>query len=145
MKMTLPTDSAIRKDVPIYSGFIVYFPAAIAGAAKVSVAGVKQHGLAQLGHNRGKSADHPDCVFRHMMDAADLLASRRRGPVTESEEDIDRILTEASQAVWRVCAWSQELHEKFGRAPMAPAAFIPAQVPPPPGAADIPEFLRKDK
>lgn len=147
MKMTLPQKSEDRKQVPIFSGFIAYFPAAIAGAAKVSVAGVSQHKLGKLGHNRSKSADHSDCVPRHMMDTQDLVAALERNEIS-LDEVRDKILAEASQAVWRVCAWSQQLHERFGGAPMAPAAFIPPpEVPPPPSSDDlcIPEFLRPKK
>lgn len=152
MKMTLPINSEERKQVPIFSGFMAYFPAAIAGAARVSMMGKIQHRLSKLGHNRSKSGDHSDCVPRHMLDAADLEAMLERNESLsekEREELIDRILTESSCAVWRVSAWSQELHEKYGRAPMAPAAFVPkpdvfanTYVPPPPPPSDIPEFLR---
>jgi hypothetical protein len=143
MKMTLPQTSEERKKVPVFTGYMAYFPAAIAGAAKVSMLGMQQHKLAKLGHDRSKSADHSDCVPRHMFDAHDLIAAYERGePV-----DPQRILFEASQAMWRVSAWSQELHERFGNAPMAPAAFMPPQVPPPPPEPthEIPAFLRPQK
>lgn len=144
MKMTLPQDPTARKQIPIYSGFVRYFPAAIAGAAAVSQMAMKQHKLPALGHDRTKSTDHTDCVPRHMMDVEDLIAAYDRG----EKVDVNLILLEASSAVWRVSAWSQMLHERFGNAPMAPAAYIP---PPPPSVVaseetlEIPAFLRPQR
>jgi hypothetical protein len=147
MRTTLPIDSAERKLVPIYSGFMAYFPAAIAGAAKVSQVAMKQHNLPKLGHNRGKSADHADCVPRHMMDVADAMAAFERGEIS-FQQARDFALAEASSAVWRVCAWSQELHERFG-SPMAPAAYLPPVPPPPPAEEkavnEVPDFLRTQR
>ena len=61
--------------------------------------------------------DHSDCIVRHLMDVEDLLAARSRG----EDVNVEEILLEASSMAWRVLAYSQELHEKFG-APLAPAA-----------------------
>lgn len=117
--LTLPTDSEERKNVPVFSGFYAYFPAAIAGGARHSKKGNDKHNPGQpLHHARSKSTDHPDCIARHSMDIADLLAALARGePV-----DVAAILDEADALVWRACAWSQQLHETYGGAPMAPAA-----------------------
>jgi hypothetical protein len=107
---------------------MAYFPAAIAGAAAVSQFAMKQHNLPKLGHDRSKSADHADCVPRHMMDAGDIIAAFERNEIS-LQEARDLVLSEASSAVWRVCAWSQELHERFGGVPLAPAAYTkPAPV-----------------
>lgn len=116
--LTLPTDSAERKNYPMLSGCLKYFPAAIAGVAKVSKYGNDKHNPGeQLHHARGKSTDHGDCIIRHLTDTEDLLAALSRGQnVTH-----DQILHEVNQLTWRVLAYSQELHEKFG-APLAPGA-----------------------
>jgi hypothetical protein len=121
---------------------MAYFPAAIAGAAAWSQKAMKQHKLEKLGHDRTKSSDHADCVPRHMMDAGDIIAAFERGEI--SFQEVKCVLDEADAAFWRVGAWSQQLHERFGGAPMAPAAFIPPTVPAPPSppADGIPEFLR---
>jgi dATP/dGTP diphosphohydrolase len=66
---SLPTDPKERKDVPITTGVLDYFPAAIAAVAKVSLCGNRQHnGDAPLHWARGKSMDHADCIVRHLMD-----------------------------------------------------------------------------
>lgn len=115
--MTLPTDSEERKNVPLSSGCFKYFPAALAGVAKVSKAGNDKHNPGQpLHHARSKSTDHSDCILRHLMDLEDLVAAKSKGAqVTEA------LLLEASQLAWRALAYSQQLHEKAG-APLAPGA-----------------------
>lgn len=117
--MTLPTDSAERKEYPVATGVLAYFPAALAGVAKHSKAGNDKHNPGEpLHHARGKSVDHPDCIVRHLMDLADLLAAAARGqPV-----DGGAILTEADALAWRALALSQDLHERIGGAPLAPGA-----------------------
>lgn len=113
ISLTLPTDSATRKDYPIFSGCLKYFPAAMAGVSNISKIGNDKHNPGQeLHHARSKSADHGDCILRHLIDTEDLLAANA---------DKEAILREVNQMVWRALAYSQILHEKYG-APMAPAA-----------------------
>jgi hypothetical protein len=111
--MTLPTDSAERKNYPIARGCLNYFPAALAGIARISKLGNDKHNPGQpLHHAREKSTDHSDCIIRHLIDTEDLLAANASP---------EQILTEVSQMAWRVLAYSQILHEKYG-APLAPGA-----------------------
>lgn len=115
---TLPTDSNERKQYPIYSGCLKYFPAAIAGVSNVSKSGNDKHNPGEeLHHARGKSMDHADCVMRHLVDVADLMAAKKRGESVDASE----VLLEVNQMVWRALAFSQDLHEQFG-APLAPGA-----------------------
>src|SRR6202012_819691 len=126
MKLTLPLDSAVRKDIPIRSGCIDYFPAAIAGVAMHSIAGNNKHKPGEpFHHARGKSMDHADCIDRHLMDINDMLAFLKRGGgLSELPKGEQTILEEANALCWRALALSQELHERFG-APLAPAARLP--------------------
>lgn len=120
MKLTLPTDSTVRKNIPLYSGCYTYFPAALAGVAMHSKISNDKHNPGEpLHHARGKSMDHPDCISRHLMDLADMQARR----VVWTAEDQFAMLAEANALCWRALALSQELHEKFG-APLAPAARV---------------------
>lgn len=126
--MTLPTNSKDRKDYPLLSGCVRYFPAALAGVSLISKKGNDKHNPGEeLHHARGKSMDHGDCILRHLIDVQDLLALYSTG--TQSEHmcaDINlekSILEEVNQLSWRVLAYSQELHEKFG-APLAPGAKL---------------------
>lgn len=67
---TLSQDSQERKDTPIYSGVMAYFPLALAAVARVSKAGNDKHNPGQPLHwSRGKSTDHKDCIARHLIEA----------------------------------------------------------------------------
>ena len=66
----LPTDATERKQIPIYTGFINYFPDAIAAVSKLSLEGALQHGqTAETLHwDRSKSGDELDALMRHLVD-----------------------------------------------------------------------------
>ena len=66
----LPTDAKERKAIPVYTGFINYFPKAIAAVAKISLVGGVQHGqTAETLHwDRSKSGDELDAMMRHILD-----------------------------------------------------------------------------
>ena len=134
---TLPNDSKMRYHYPISSGCLAYFPAALAGVAKHSYIGGAKYNDGGLVHLRYISNSHMDCVGRHMLDLQDLLAAKARGVdvvqtwIYNFEEKAERlidisideaILIECNAMCWRTLAISQELHEKLGKAPLAPAA-----------------------
>lgn len=65
----LPVDPAERKNIPIGSGVLDYFPAALIEIAKVSKAGNDQHNPGEpLRWARGKSTDHSDTIIRHWIE-----------------------------------------------------------------------------
>ncbi len=140
MLMTLPTDSAARKEYPMADGLLAYFPAALGGGARVSKQGNDKHNPGEpLHHARGKSGDHANCIVRHLVDVLDLHAKIRDAdersnhfcarPGTLSMVDNKayraRLLEEVSCLAWRALALSQEMHE-VDEAPVAPAARLPA-------------------
>ena len=60
-----------RKNTPVYSGCINYFPLAIKEIAKASVQGQKQHNPDKPLHwDRSKSGDELDAMMRHLIDHA---------------------------------------------------------------------------
>jgi hypothetical protein len=61
------------------------------------------------------------------MDVADIIAVIERGEGVVSPQVIEALLSEVSQISWRALMWSQELHEKYGGAPLAPGARLPAK------------------
>ena len=64
----MPTDSKERKDVPLYSGCLAYFPLALAEVARLSQAGNDKHNPGEPLHwSRGKSNVHTDCIARHVL------------------------------------------------------------------------------
>lgn len=139
INLTLPTDSAERKDYAVAGGFEAYFPAAIAGAARHSFKAGAKHTQGVLVHNRWLSQDHDDCIGRHRLDMRDMIAALERRDDAPLPEEVKALLDECNALVWRACAWSQELHEKYGGAPLAPAARLQ----PPPVAASAPRPLCK--
>tara|TARA_Y100000004_G_scaffold40320_1_gene43612 strand:- start:1248 stop:1520 length:273 start_codon:yes stop_codon:yes gene_type:complete len=67
--MALPKDPQKRKEIPIYSGFIEYFPDAIIEVTKLSVAGSKQHHPNDKLHwDKSKSDDELDAMMRHLLE-----------------------------------------------------------------------------
>jgi hypothetical protein len=64
-----PTDAKARKEIPLASGVLDYFPSALIEVAKVSFEGNKQHNPGQPLHwARGKSTDQADTITRHFME-----------------------------------------------------------------------------
>lgn len=62
-----------RKNTPVYSGFIKYFPLAIQEVARCSKAGNDQHNPgSELHWDREKSGDELDALSRHLIDAGTL-------------------------------------------------------------------------
>lgn len=91
--MTLPTDYAARKALPIFDGVLMYFPLAIQAVASVSVAGNEQHNPGEKLHwAREKSTDQMNTLLRHMMDHG-----------TGTTKDIDGQYHMA-KAAWRALA-----------------------------------------
>lgn len=69
--MSLPTEAAARKAIPIYSGFVKYFPDAMMAVAELSRKGNDQHNPGKPLHwDRSKSGDELDALMRHLLDDA---------------------------------------------------------------------------
>ena len=64
----LPVDAQERKNIPVYTGFIKYFPDAIVEVTKQSVAGSKQHHGDKVWWDKSKSQDELDSLMRHMLE-----------------------------------------------------------------------------
>jgi len=105
----LPTESAARKRIPIVTGVLDYFPAAIAAIAEVSVAGNDKHNPRQPLHwDRGKSNDHADAVGRHLIERGNT--------------DPNTKLRHTAELAWRALALLQQELEDAGLAPKARGA-----------------------
>lgn len=105
----LPADSAARKEIPLCSGLLDYFPAALAEVARVSKYGNDKHNPGEpLHHARGKSMDHADCIGRHLVERGGF-----DGPMRHS-----------ACLAWRALALLQEELEAEG-APLARGAWLP--------------------
>lgn len=115
-----PEDSDARKEYPVYSGFIRYFPAAMAAVAHHSFKGNIKHNPGQpLHHDRAKSGDELDAMVRHVM-----------------EHEVPGYEDELISAAWRAMSALQKYRESQG-APIAPAARN-VRIPVEPGLAALP-------
>jgi len=95
------TKAAKRKQAPIYSGVIKYFPNAIKAVAKCSFIGNEQHNPGTPLHwDRAKSGDELDACMRHLTDHA-----------TGDEMDDDGIL-HLTKVAWRALAMLEKTLEK---------------------------------
>jgi hypothetical protein len=95
----LPKDAAARKAIPVYSGFIAYFPDAICAVAELSRIGNDQHTPGKPLHwDRSKSGDELDAEMRHMIDGV------------TTEVDTDGVLHKTKKA-WRAMADLQKALE----------------------------------
>lgn len=73
IRTVLPTEATDRKQIPIGTGVIDYFPAALAEVAKVSHQGNQQHNPGQPLHwARKKSTDQADTIIRHFLERGKL-------------------------------------------------------------------------
>lgn len=67
------TPSISRKDSPVFSGVLRYFPDAILAVARVSKIGNDQHNPGEPMHwDRSKSTDEADALARHLIDAGKI-------------------------------------------------------------------------
>ena len=70
---TLPTAAAERKQFPIASGFMDYFPDAIVAVSHISYRGNQQHNPDKPMHwDRSKSGDEADTLMRHFLQRGTL-------------------------------------------------------------------------
>ncbi len=96
----LSTDSVERKNTPMYSGLLMYFPLALAAVARHSKRSNDKHNKGEPLHwSREKSDDHMDCIIRHATDVEHYNAD-----IGEYEE--------ACALAWRSLAKLQLLEEK---------------------------------
>jgi hypothetical protein len=69
MDAHLPPGASDRKGIPIATGFIDYFPDAVAAVAQLSRIGNDQHNPGTPLHwDRAKSGDESDCLMRHFLE-----------------------------------------------------------------------------
>lgn len=100
-KFTEMTD-AERKQIPVYDGFIRYFPNAIVAVAQNSMKGNEQHNPGKpLFWDRTKSKDEAGSGARHLIDQA----------IYENEADIEGQIEAAKAKAWRAMANLEKLLE----------------------------------
>ena len=94
----LPTDAKERKNLPIGTGVLDYFPKALAEVARVSKVGNDQHNPGEPLHwDRSKSTDESDALIRHFLE--------------RDKKDTDGTY-HAAKLAWRALAYLEKLLEK---------------------------------
>lgn len=94
-----------RKQMPVFSGVLKYFPDAIREVAKTSWIGNQQHHPNKPLHwDRSKSGDELDALTRHLMEAGEI--------------DTDGI-RHSAKVCWRALANLQKELEENGEAPLS--------------------------
>jgi Domain of unknown function (DUF5664) len=97
--------SAERKEYPLTTGLMDYFPDALAEVAHVSWMGNEKHNPGEpLHHARGKSNDHADCCARHL--------AQRGGFDTIVINGQERRVRHSVALAWRALALAQEELER---------------------------------
>jgi len=98
LRLLSTLSSAERKQYPMATGLLDYFPDALALVSHISYRGNEKHNPGQPLHwSRGKSADHDDCVIRHMVERGGL-----------DGDGVEHL----AEAAWRALAALQEHLEK---------------------------------
>jgi hypothetical protein len=65
----VPTDAKARKEIPLCTGLLDYFPDALMAVAALSKKGNDQHNPGEPLHwARSKSGDEADTIVRHLID-----------------------------------------------------------------------------
>lgn len=103
--MMLPVGSSARKEAPITTGVLDYFPLALAAVARLSKKGNDKHNPGQPLHwSRAKSQDHADCIPRHLID---------RGVVDPDSGELHEV-----SLAWRALAMLELAEEqRLGKSP----------------------------
>lgn len=98
-----PNSSAERKNSPVFSGVLQYFPDAIMEISRHSKKGNDKHNPGQPLHwAKEKSKDHADCIARHLIDI---------GPSWDALDEETQSY-HATALAWRALALLQTLLEK---------------------------------
>lgn len=98
----IETTSAERKQYPLATGLLDYFPDALAEVAQLSYQATQQHHPDKpMHHDRDKSNDHADCIIRHL----------------QGRGGFDGKTRESAALAWRALALLQEeLEAEYGLA-----------------------------
>lgn len=146
---SLPTDAAARKAVPLASGCLDYFPAALAAVAALSWVGNEQHNPGEPLHwARAKSGDEADALLRHFLERGTVdtdgvrhsakvawralallqkeLEAEEGAPLPRGAREVFGILPEVSQAE-RECRPAYDAHPRFGE-DIVSQDFVPREL-----------------
>lgn len=88
MSVLLGEDAQARKEIPVYSGFVNYFPLAMVAVARRSKEGNDQHNPNTPIHwDRAKSGDEVDALMRHLIEGDWVAVAWRAMAQCQKEEE----------------------------------------------------------
>ncbi len=97
-----------RKEYPLFTGLMMYFPDAVLAVANHSKRGNDKHNPGQPVHwDKSKSTDHADCIARHLVDV---------GPNWDAI-DTETGSLHAQALAWRALALLQTVLERQSAIP----------------------------
>jgi len=103
----LPTDATERKNIPVYTGFMCFFPLGIAEVALHSHVSTEQHHPGEPCHwDKSKSTDEKDSQARHLLDQ------------TFPEQSLEEQILHARAGAWRAMANLERLCMQRPQAPL---------------------------
>ncbi len=109
----MSTDSAVRKNMPVATGVLAYFPDALLCVAWISKVGNDKHNPGEPLHwAKEKSQDEPDAMTRHLLDSFRGVAP---DPGLEPLGDLGHMASIAWRALanlQRACDKVRKDHEK---------------------------------
>ncbi len=112
MSMIDGKDAKTRKDHPLFSGCLAYFPDALLAVAALSRIANEKHNPGEPLHwSRDKSSDHADCLSRHQLDA---------GKIDHDWDWSGQEVRHSTEVAWRALAQLQleiEAAEKLDLSP----------------------------
>jgi hypothetical protein len=109
MSDILSSDRQARKNAPITTGFLDYFPLACAAVAELSRVANEQHNPGEPMHwTREKSADHADCISRHLIDRGKIDNDGQRHSTKVAWRAMAQLQLELEEAARQQCSQEAE-------------------------------------
>ena len=97
-----------RKETPIYSGVVKYFPRALEEVARVSHTGNEQHNPGEPMHwAKEKSTDEQDALMRHLTDHA-----KGEEYDTDGSLHLAKVAWRAMAGLERYLEWKEKQHNQ---------------------------------
>lgn len=98
--LSMKTEAQKRKECPIFSGVLMYFPLAIQEVARLSFIANEQHNPGTKMHwDRSKSGDELDALARHLMEAGKIDSDGMRHSTKVAWRALANLEKELEQAI----------------------------------------------
>ena len=99
-----------RKETPVFSGVLNYFPDAIRAVAEVSFVGNEQHNPgSELHWDRNKSQDELDALSRHLIDAGTIDSDGLRHSAKVAWRALANLQKEIEREELKLQDWQEEV------------------------------------